>query len=282
MKKAFSLAEIMIAATFMGVLAILTIPDMMNSKIVNERSVAYNTAYEIVNKALIEADNYFDKSDAGVSRGIIAPQPPTDVSILPPKPAEIKRNTHNAQVLWQILSTKLPVSSYSVGSTNAYPSIEWCENGTSGCVTAGTPSADTHKYKSKTVSPWINTSNGLSFSVRYVDTKSINCSDTATLGFLHKKDDKNVRDALRKNSCMYVLIDVNGLDTNPNQTLDAKGLNGEGDGIIEESRFRDLARFADTYDIWIGSNKQISFGAYSNADNKGMVEYFLTKAKSTH
>ena len=201
-KNGFSLAEILIATMFMGIIASLTIPSTINSLKYKQHVKAYETAFKIVEEVY--------------------------------KKSEIKDSTYpSAEKFWALLNDSLPVIGYTnVGIKHGglgqdivpTTTADLAERATWGQTTVGGPIGTIVATERKFYSPWIVTENGMAFTVNsWPQSKATIGLDDDTCGtvsnIFHGAPDAHYTDPTNKAaaiSCVFLLIDVNGLDKGPN------------------------------------------------------------------
>ena len=261
-KKAFSLAEIVIAIIVMGVIGVLTLPTMTKGIEVRQKLHAYNQAYEKVQNAI---------SDNGIE--VLDSLEPTGHKI------------------WKALDDALGVVGYYsaeaayddgnhliIENKDLKPCAKWTGKG--GVAILGTYEGKdcTNATKkslmavddAKGFSPWIVTQNGMAFTIDAwstgiedtsdVDTR-YNCADAATL--FRAKNDQNLRHYARHIACDTVMVDVNGLDKGPNSYA--------GKNSIEESEMEAQVKNNDRFYIFI------TRGGAASPGPQGLTEYWMRK-----
>ena len=252
-KRAFSLAEILIATMFMGIIASLTIPSTINSLKYKEHVTAYKNAFEKVKQVT---------SSSGIS----------DKTLM------------SAEKFWAQLSDALPVIGYSVAgikangvvddpcptvpmtASNLYEKATWT-NGTDS-MTIGSKTGSTVTQNGGW-SPWIITENGMAFMVRsfpggYVDSNFSDgkCGTVSNIFHAQAQNGVSIIDMAAAASCVVVFVDVNGLDKGPNSYT--------APVAVTEGEAYNLIRDKDRFFIFVGLD-----GVSSGPE--GNVSYFITK-----
>ena len=219
--RGFSLAEVVIASIFIGILATLTIPSTFSSLKYREHVTAYKNAFGKVKEVVASAaitDSTFDSahrlykllndslpvigySDAGIVNGVIPPGSDT---------IRISASTMAERAVWG--------------------------NGTE-AVTVGSPTGSTVSLPNG-YSPWIVTENGIAFSVY-----TWNVGSCGTISNIFHASQSHINGSLAYKAayigCAVLLVDVNGLDKGPNKSpsLDALTQDEAYNQIKENDRF---------------------------------------------
>ena len=256
--KAFSLAEILIATMFMGIIASLTIPSTINSLKYREHVTAYKNAFQKV-KEVTSNSNITDKSEQGVEK------------------------------FWAQLNDALPVIGYSVSGIKSTGIIEkvaevvpmnastlaeratWSHLHEGSSMTIGSKTGSM-VTSNQSWSPWIITENGVAFAVRSTAVHDIpNSTDplhSTTCGtvsnIFHAKPDSryNTTNMGAMLSCVVLLIDVNGLDKGPNTYPDYQ--------VMTEGEAYEQIRDKDRFHIFVGLDGV-------SAGPEGVVTYHIMK-----
>jgi len=249
--KAFTLTEIVIAATFVGIVAALTIPTCINSLKYREHAAGYRNAFEKVQQV------------AGVA-GI------TDSS------------DYSFLKFYETLNETLPVVGYTLellepSTGNFIPGQPISLNPT----TLATGSK-LYNFKDKVIgnkngtiaesprydfSPWIITENGMAFGMhRYYSNMGLVGMENGTCGSMadiYRAKEQGAHEASLY-ACVFIWVDVNGLDKGPNRWI--------GYASIEENEAKKNIEKADVYPIYIAKDG-VSPGPY------GTAPYWIMKNK---
>lgn len=248
--KAFSLAEIMVAITLMGVIASLTLPTMTDGMVVKERLAAYSQAFNKVKEvaAMANVDNSYEKS---------------------------------GQAFWAHLNDSLPVIGYTKGTTEGKiinttvkdlkPRANWHSGDDDKGTTIGLAEGEIVKSDNG-YSPWIVTENGMAFAVNalsYYNTQAgLDADKCATVMQITRQikpfDGKSIRESAGILSCVFVLVDVNGLNKGPNSLATDK--------LIQENEMHAEVKNHDRFMIFVANNGV-------SAGPEGLAEYWMTKRK---
>ncbi len=228
-KKAFTLAEILIVLMVIGVIATMTVPSLMKG--VNEAQ--FKTAYK---KAFNAVTNI-----AAVEK--IAGQLPTSNSIT------------SAKNFFASLNSNLSVKEYDVRdlsstelltSDNTVTKVTW--QGTTYGSTSTSAIAGTSSNNAE--SPWIITEDGLAYKV--LNDNTIGDTGCNTKAIIMEQTSAA---SAKSNSCLVVAVDVNGLAKGPNKVEDQVK-----SGVVSSSKMNQLE--GDRYYIFIG-NDGVSAGPKS-------------------
>jgi len=246
-KRGFSLAEILIATMFMGIIASLTIPSTINSLKYKQHVKAYEAAFKI-------AEDVYKKSG-------------------------IKDSTYpSAEKFWALLNDALPVIGYSdvgIKPGGVYPDIvpmtaaNLKERATWSDTTLGGSIGSLAKTEHTLFSPWIVTESGMSFALDSWPEMKASLGLDGTCGtvanIFHAKSGGTYTDPTVKAaaiSCVFLYIDINGLDKGPNNhpTYEA----------ITEGEAYNAIRDYDRFHIFVGVDGV-------TAGPEGVVTSYITR-----
>lgn len=258
-KVAFTLAEIIIAVTFVGIIACLTMPSLVNGLKAKTYRAAYTEAFKKV------------KEVASMTRPTNGLEP-------------------TGQQLWKALNDSLSVTGYSAPSETLgqqsgviikedelkpaaiweYVNTGWQENCSSTKVGIKT-SDNVARTTVGMLSPWIVTQNNMAFAVDFnqdrknsVGFSTYDCADT-----IYISNATSYRNA-HSYACGVVIVDINGLDKGPNKprkVFDAD----DTSHVMNETDLDDEIVKYDRFYIYIGKNGNVIPGP------KGSLEYWIAK-----
>ncbi len=253
-KKGFSLAEILIAVIFLGVVATLTIPNTMASMDrrhkVTTYKIAYNTVSQVVatlmseNKALCQS---------GATTECIH-------SIL----RELNKTVGPQGYICEGSSNKRLYADNKIFGLN---DIKYKATWTSNSISSIRNESSTDSYGSSTVlgpdsitgdkactktsgsSPWILAKTNISYVVDACPSCGQTCKSVLEINASSSEDEAY------KNACGTVYIDYNGLDKGPNRYARDNNTNARyGKGAITDETFGDILDSTDRFVIYIGSD----------------------------
>lgn len=295
--KAFTLAEVVIAAIFLGIIAALTIPTSYDSLKYKEHIKAYKEALGKIE----DVCNNFNESN---------PEPPDGI---PVASREIF-----ARRIWQMLDQSVPTIGYADPCPDSQPSCgvvtspskdkiditsndlklygKWCATDTSTQCniipnSSGANDANTI-YKANSYSPWIVLENGMAFT--FVTIKSDeqkkgienpvpnNCFTHTD--FYHLKDFMDNTQTLYRSaisaSCATIIVDVNGLDRGPNTIANFNAIT-ESDvysEVVNNDRFR---IFITKKQKGTAANGDQIYEAHPSSGPAGLVESFIKRDRQS-
>lgn len=256
-KIAFSLAEIIIAVTFVGILAALTLPKTIDGVKSKHNIEAYMAAYKRAEKLAMQ---------------VFEEEPPEGVEPQNFEPIGLR--------LWKKLSGSLPVIGYSdqegvsynkiVNENSLKPAAQWdagefvnfdnkigIKNSAEVAKTSITSSGVTH------ISPWIVTQN-MAFAIYiysgvwYRDNANCEKADTISL-------QKTYEDAYSA-ACGMIIVDVNGLDQGPNQPRLSYS-SKESPDVVKGMLDNEIVKY-DRFYIFIGKDGYITPGPSKSLESR--------------
>ena len=256
--RAFSLTEILIATIFMGIIASLTIPSTIESLKYREHVTAYKTAFEKVQQAASLA-GLTDSSDASTQKfyatlnDLLPVIGYTDQLLVP----------ENGNI--NVSGVVVPINvSTLYERALLYPRGKEAEG-----ITIGGKTGSVVKGITDNFSPWIVTENGMAFSIRKFAKGSLLGMSSDTCGtvsnIIHAKEPpvSSYHEAAYY-SCVFLLVDVNGLDKGPNKMHPYQP--------VTEGEARQIAKEVDMYHIYVGIDG-VSAGPFET------VPYWIMKDK---
>ena len=278
----FSLTEVIVAATFMGIVAMLTLPNLMKNTIHKERVLAFKYAKEAIEKTIAETEGeYLVKTakDTSVSGGSSSDK----------YNVYLDSSKENAAIFFKFLTQNLPVQSYYfAGKEYGCASYRYKSDGTSLIVgeraggsgkCAGEEGTNSNENNAGHYL-WIITSNGMAYRVVHyadknyrstlykgTDDDPVRCPLATTLNSLELSE--NISDNLYRAACITVEVDVNGIDKRPNSILKDP---------IESQEFIEGVQLADRYRFWLGAsvgsgrNENGSAGATGNGTSATITQ----------
>ena len=204
--KAFTVAEITIAMTLIGVIAMMTLPSLSGNINSNQFKTSYKKAYS----------NIFGIAKQEAAKGTL----PEDNS-----PASVVKFfsalNENFDVKEYVSQSNAPCDDKGkiYDASDEYHKLSWAGQNfqVSEGAAGGTLNAGAYSDKN-TYSPWIVTRDQLAYTVRGGDGKVKDCDSSSSynLGYINSAElKKGAKFTIP--SCVVVLVDVNGLRKGPNK-----------------------------------------------------------------
>lgn len=234
-KRGFTLAEILIVLMVIGVIATMTVPTLMKG--VNEAQ--YKTAFKkafnaITNIAAVEKISGqlpVAASEASLLNFFASLNANLSVKEFYEAPTDVASSAQEVMTSSETTYTSVTLGDTTYGSTSEDNRL------------TGPTSLSADEF-----SPWIITEDGLAYSITYPSGGA--CESKATI----MEQDTN-SDVISQ-SCLIVMVDVNGLSKGPNK-IETQVI---GDGVDSAAKMNQLE--GDRYYIFVG-NDGVSAGPKS-------------------
>lgn len=235
LKRGFSLAEILIAVIFLGIVATLTIPNTMKGMARKRNIVAYKTAYSKISQVVASMQD----ENGNIMTGA---------------------NEDEAARIWKAMDGALASQAYysvSPSKTTLVDLKNLSYKATWNNITVG--DGDNPITQNNGAAPWIITAGGISYTIETCSTCNQQCKSTKAINSA-----KNVK-AATEASCAVIVVDVNGLDNSPNYISGRDSgsyIKPSAASFSDDTKYEEALEKLDRYRIYVGSDGITSGGPY--------------------